>query len=160
MIEVACVGPDDPLAAEGDVVLRGALPGQGFSVVDESRKREALTLVARDGDHVVGAFVGWVVVDELHVLAVGTDARARRRGVGRALLDAAFREGRARGAVRALLEVARTNAPALALYRAFGFHVSNLRRAYYANGDDALDLDVRWDPQGAPLPGVDAPPLG
>ena len=48
-------------------------------------------------------------------------AAARRRGVARALLDAAARFARADGAAGLMLETARDNAAARALYRAAGW---------------------------------------
>ena len=58
---------------------------------------------------VVGYIVFWLVHDEVHVLNVATALEARRRGVGRALMEAAEREGRRRGARLATLEVRRSN---------------------------------------------------
>ena len=151
MIVVERVEAETDATRAGDEVLQAALPGSGFSLVDEIRKREGLGLVATRGGRVVGAFVGWIVLDELHILSIGADPGARRAGVGRALLGAAIAEARARGAVRALLEVGKKNAAAIALYRDFGFRVTRARTAYYPDGDDALELEVRWGADGAPL---------
>jgi ribosomal-protein-alanine N-acetyltransferase len=65
---------------------------------------------------------------------------ARRRGLGRALLDAAIVEARARGARTMFLEVAAGNAAGRALYAGAGFVESGRRVRYYADGDDALLL--------------------
>ena len=56
----------------------------------------------------------------LNDLYVAEDAR--RRGVGRALLDAAATFARDDGAAGLMLETMRDNAPARALYRAAGWH--------------------------------------
>ena len=56
----------------------------------------------------------------LNDLYVAEDAR--RRGVGRALLDAAATFARDNGAAGLMLETMRDNAPARALYRAAGWH--------------------------------------
>lgn len=47
--------------------------------------------------------------------------RARGRGVGRALVEAAFARARERGARRMELDTNETNAAAIALYESFGF---------------------------------------
>ena len=64
-------------------------------------------------------------LDDLHyeLKSMHTVAEARRRGVGRAMLDHLLAEARARGAVRVSLETGSTEAffPALALYRSAGF---------------------------------------
>ncbi|HET8542186.1 MAG TPA: GNAT family N-acetyltransferase, partial [Anaeromyxobacter sp.] len=72
-------------------------------------------------ERVLGYVVFWIVHDEVHVLNVATALAARRRGVGRALMAAAEDEGRSRGARLSTLEVRRSNAGAIALYRAIGY---------------------------------------
>ena len=52
-------------------------------------------------------------------------------------------EARASGAARCLLEVRRGNTSALALYASLGFSPFNERRAYYPDGEDAIELDLR-----------------
>jgi ribosomal-protein-alanine N-acetyltransferase len=84
---------------------------------------------------------GWLIVDELHVTLVAVAPERRRLGLGRQVLEALLRRGRAGGASRATLEVASTNDAARALYGACGFREAGLRRGYYRNGDDAL---IEW----------------
>ncbi len=90
-------------------------------------------------ERVVGYIVFWIVHDEVHILNVATALEARRRGIGRALMDAAEEEGRARGARLATLEVRRSNAGAIALYRAIGYRQVGVRANYYAEeNEDAI----------------------
>jgi ribosomal-protein-alanine N-acetyltransferase len=90
-------------------------------------------------ERVLGYIVFWIVHDEVHVLNVATALEARRRGVGRALMDAAEEEGRARGARLATLEVRRSNVGAIALYRAIGYRQVGIRPNYYAEEhEDAI----------------------
>ncbi len=87
----------------------------------------------------VGFIVFWLVHDEVHVLNVVTAREARRRGVGRALMEEAADAGRKRGAVLATLEVRRSNEAALALYRTLGYRQVGVRPKYYAEeGEDAI----------------------
>jgi ribosomal-protein-alanine N-acetyltransferase len=98
-------------------------------------------LLAQDGldGPVVGYIVFWLVHDEVHVLNVATALEARRRGVGRALMDVAEQEGRRRGARIATLEVRSSNVPAIALYRAIGYRQVGVRPNYYAEErEDAI----------------------
>ena len=81
-------------------------------------------------------------------LAVGPEYR--RRGIGRALLDAAAEEARARGARRLTLRVLGPNAQARRLYETAGFVVEGIQRdEFFLDGryvDDvlmALDLEPR-----------------
>jgi ribosomal-protein-alanine N-acetyltransferase len=98
-------------------------------------------LLAEDGvgGPVVGYIVFWLVHDEVHVLNVATALAARRRGIGRALMDAAEDEGRRRGCRLSTLEVRRSNAAALALYVALGYRQVGVRPNYYAEErEDAI----------------------
>lgn len=98
-------------------------------------------LVAEEpgGGPVVGYIVFWLVHDEVHVLNVATALEARRRGVGRALMDAAEEEGRRRGARLATLEVRRSNTAALQLYLGMGYRQVGVRPNYYAEErEDAI----------------------
>jgi ribosomal-protein-alanine N-acetyltransferase len=81
-----------------------------------------------------------VTADEAEILTIGVTPAVRRRGIARALLTEALRHARARGVRTVFLEVGVRNIPARALYRAAGFTEAGRRRAYYANGEDALIL--------------------
>jgi ribosomal-protein-alanine N-acetyltransferase len=100
-----------------------------------------------DGERLLSIACGWVVIDELHITVLATDPDWRRRGLGRALLQALAAAAVGRGCSRATLEVASGNHAALALYAAAGFRTAGSRRGYYTNGDDAL---IQWSSlQGA-----------
>jgi ribosomal-protein-alanine N-acetyltransferase len=91
------------------------------------------------GGAVLGYIVYWLVHDEVHVLNVATAVAARRRGVGRALMEAAEEDGRRRGARLSTLEVRRSNAPAIALYLSMGYRQVGVRPNYYAEEkEDAI----------------------
>jgi len=102
----------------------------------------ALALVAEGDDGaVIGHLIGRVVVDEAEILTVAVAAAARRRGVGRALLDEAMRRMAARGAKTVWLEVRPSNVAGLALYGVLGFRAAGRRREYYREPvEDALVL--------------------
>src|SRR5690606_32059017 len=59
--------------------------------------------------------------DESELLTVAVDPRKRGKGLGRALLSAAFADLAMSPIESMVLEVDETNAPAIALYRRFGF---------------------------------------
>ncbi len=90
-------------------------------------------------ERILGYVVFWLVHDEIHVLNLGTALAARRRGVGRALMEEAHATGRGRGAALSTLEVRRSNVAALALYRDLGYRQVGVRPNYYAEeGEDAI----------------------
>jgi [ribosomal protein S18]-alanine N-acetyltransferase len=91
----------------------------------------------------LGFALGWWLVDELEIVALGVAASARRRGLAGALLAEVVAAARAAGARRVLLEVAASNTAARRLYESAGFSVFNVRRGYYRqSGDDALELEL------------------
>lgn len=71
---------------------------------------------------------GGIRPDEAYLDELAVAGWARRRGVGRALLEACAREGRRAGRRRLTLWVTTDNAPALALYAAAGFEETRRRR--------------------------------
>lgn len=75
------------------------------------------------------------VLDEAEVLTLAVRPAGRRRGIGRALVEAAADLAAQAGASVIWLEVAADNIPALALYEGCGFARAGLRRAYYARTD-------------------------
>jgi GNAT superfamily N-acetyltransferase len=58
-----------------------------------------------------------------HVVHLAVDAAARRRGIGRALLERVRRAAAGAGCVRWYLNVKRDNAPAIRLYESCGFRL-------------------------------------
>ena len=94
-------------------------------------------------ERLLGFVVFWLVHDEVHVLNIATAVEARRRGIGRALMEEAASQGRRRGARIATLEVRRSNAPAIALYRALGYREVGVRPNYYAEErEDAIVMNL------------------
>lgn len=125
----------EPLAAE----LGGVDPHQ------ELARDLTWAWVAHDpaSPVVLGYALGWWVVDELQLLAVGTLPAARRRGVARALLGHVIAAAAGAAGRRISLEVARNNVAAVRLYESAGFHVFNVRRNYYAKTrEDALEMEL------------------
>jgi ribosomal-protein-alanine acetyltransferase len=98
-----------------------------------------------DGDEGGGTVLGFAcafaVADEVELQSLAVERSARGRGLGALLLEALL-EWAGRQGYRSLhLEVRAGNAPALALYRRFGFAQTGTRRGYYQdNGEDALLL--------------------
>jgi ribosomal-protein-alanine N-acetyltransferase len=141
MTELRPAGDDDIRAIVA--LERAAFGNDAWSVelVDAELLQGSAAVVDADG-----LVLGWVAVrgDEpadLTRIAVHPDAR--RRGLGRALLDEGFELARREGADRMLLEVAATNGPALRLYRSAGFVEISRRRGYYGPGVDALVMERR-----------------
>ena len=130
VLEIEQVAFRNPWSAE---LLRREL-GHDWStilVAEEPGARGQVTLV--------GFVIFWIVHDELHVLNVATAPEHRNRGVARRVLEAALDTGRRKRCTLATLEVRRSNAAALGLYRDFGFRPVGIRPNYYVDeGEDAI----------------------
>ena len=74
------------------------------------------------------------IAGEAEILTLAVDPALRRRGLARALVEAAAGAGEMAGAETMFLEVAHDNLPAIGLYEAAGFTRVGLRRGYYDRG--------------------------
>jgi ribosomal-protein-alanine N-acetyltransferase len=99
-----------------------------------------LAAVAADTRRVTGFLICARYDQVWHLMNVAVDPAARRRGIGRALLEEMFeRAGRDH---QFTLEVRTSNAPAIALYEQLGFRSAGTRPRYYLDtGEDAV---IMW----------------
>ena len=92
------------------------------------------------GERPEGFVLARAVAGEAEIMTLAVDPAARRRGLGRLLLEGALAEAARRGAAVLFLEVSEGNAAARALYAGAGAAEVGRRRRYYADGSDALVL--------------------
>jgi ribosomal-protein-alanine acetyltransferase len=87
-----------------------------------------------------GELVGYAVYgydgDAFSLMNIAVVPSARRLGVGRALMEDFLAEAASEGVAEAWLEVSVANAPALALYREYGFTDVRIRPRYYQPEDE------------------------
>lgn len=94
-----------------------------------------------DGRHVGHAGI-MRIADEGHVTTVAVDPAWQRHGVGALLMLDLHRHALVRRIAAMTLEVRVSNAPAIALYRRFGYAPAGVRKNYYSDeGEDGL---VMW----------------
>jgi ribosomal-protein-alanine N-acetyltransferase len=115
--------------------------------VRETQLREELARtwarlrVARsESSQVLGYILFWHVTDEIHLLNVAVSPQVRRQGIGRALVLDLLDYARAHAAAKVLLEVRASNAAAIRLYQELGFEEFNVRKAYYSDGEDGIEM--------------------
>ena len=104
------------------------------------------------GGKEIGFALWRVAADEAELLTVAVDASHRRRGAGRALLEAVIDRARGAGAASLFLEVGADNPPACSLYEQKDFRVVGRRAGYYQRGTaaaaDALVMRLTLKPGG------------
>lgn len=118
----------------------GSTEARGAQLREELARPWARLRAAWVGEEVVGYALFWHVADEVHLLNVAVAPAHRRQGLGRALVEELVRYAREHAAAKIFLEVRVSNAPAIQLYEAFGFERLDVRKRYYADGEDALDM--------------------
>ena len=98
------------------------------------------------GDPELGPMAGysifWVVSGEAHILNICVAPWARRRGVGKGLLDFALNFMDVKGVFEVFLEVRPSNMGAIKLYESYGFKNAYRRRNYY--GDEDAQVMSLW----------------
>lgn len=86
----------------------------------------------------IGFVLSRIAVDEAELLTIAIDPGHRRRGAGRALLEAAIERAHTDGARSLFLEVGADNPAARSLYEQSGFVSIGRRKAYYQRGAGAM----------------------
>jgi [ribosomal protein S18]-alanine N-acetyltransferase len=107
-----------------------AVPGLGRVAVDVCERQGKIS----------GILVWRNLVEEAEILDLAVAKRFRRQGNARFLLENFLRLGRERGIREVFLEVRESNAPAIELYRSFGFSATGRRPNYYRDPDEAALL--------------------
>lgn len=142
---VALATPSDVDAAARILLearlVSGDLASCVASLHDDLARPIARVTVAKDAEGaVVGVLVAWAVADEVTLMDVAVTQASRRRGEGRALVEELLAFARARDARLVVLEVRKSNVAAIALYERLGFEAVGVRRGYYDDGEDAVDM--------------------
>lgn len=110
------------------------------TLAEEMAREGFVGLLAEENDAAIGFAYGNALFEnaELYKIAVLPDCR--KKGVGKALLDAFTDAVKAMDARQIFLEVRVGNVAARALYAGQGFVVNRVRRRYYADGEDCLEM--------------------
>ena len=121
--------------AELERVLFGPSAWSRASLAEEARADNRWYVVAETPDGNVIGYAGlWFGDEASQVMTVAVAPESQRQGVGRELMAALVDKSILLGAREMFLEVAVDNAPALALYRDFGFLPIAIRKRYYQPG--------------------------
>lgn len=89
--------------------------------------------LASCGDAPAG-YAGYIsALDESDIINIAVLPKYRKMGLGDALLSVLLSDARQSGIKKTALEVRRSNAAAIALYKKHGFVAVGERRAYYKN---------------------------
>lgn len=123
------------------------LPWSPNAYARELLKATTFAWVAEVDGRLAGSLTMWEVVGEAEIANVAIHPDFWRQGIGRALVQTALEKAAELGFERIMLEARESNTAAQSLYRALGFVEDGRRRAYYANGEDAIlmsRVDIRY----------------
>lgn len=86
--------------------------------------------------------VFWFMDESIEILNVAVDLPYRGRGFAKKMLQHITREGVQRGAKQLILDVRKSNLAAVHLYQGAGFAITQYRKAFYSNGEDAYHMTL------------------
>lgn len=119
-----------------------SMPWSKKSFEENLNRSDAVYVVARDGDKVLGYCGAYVILNEADINQVAVEPLHRKKGVGRKMLAALLDKLGKAGADAVTLEVRKSNEAAIALYESMGFVMEGIRKNFYEKPvEDAL---IMW----------------
>jgi ribosomal-protein-alanine N-acetyltransferase len=105
-----------------------------------------LVMTDDETDSKVAAYIiYWVLFDECQILNVVVDLPYRGLGMAKAMIRQAAQVALKKGIKKLSLEVRKTNDPAIQLYQSLRFVITQVRRNFYSNGEDAYQMTLHLD---------------
>ncbi len=122
-------------------------PWSEASFRGEMEKPYAQILVLTDDEtdsEIFGYIVSWSLFEECQILNVVVDLPHRGLGYAQKMIRQVVQQALRAGLKRVLLDVRKGNLPAVQLYQKLSFNVTQVRRAFYSDGEDAylMTLDL------------------
>ena len=96
--------------------------------------------VLKEKDTLIGFVCGTALFEESELLKIAVSPPLRGKGCGNQLLGALLDESKKRGAEKMFLEVREGNLPARKLYEKTGFIQTRVRKKYYDDGENAVEM--------------------
>jgi [ribosomal protein S18]-alanine N-acetyltransferase len=116
--------------------------------VELNRENARVWVLEAHGYSVVGVLIAWLAAGELSLLNVAVAKAYQGRGFGKRLVQHLIEEAYRVQASGIFLEVRTDNTIARGLYTHCGFEDGRIRRGYYQDGADAIEM--AWLPASVP----------
>lgn len=107
---------------------------------EEFAETRFFAFLAEEEGELLGYVCGSSLYEDSELLRIAVLPQHRGKGIGKRLAQAMCDEAKTRGAERVFLEVRFGNLSAVKLYEGCGFAKTRLRKKYYADGEDALEM--------------------
>ena len=115
-----------------------------FQMFADSFFNEAfVSILAEDNGKVVAYGGAYCVYETGDIMNIAVDEAYQKRGVARKMLDELCFTAKQRGVERMTLEVRVSNRNAIVLYSRYGFVGLYCRTRYYADGEDAIVMELK-----------------
>lgn len=108
-----------------------SLPWSEKAFEDAIACKDALFLVAKEKEKILGYVGMYISFEEGEITNVAVLKDAQNSGIGKSLLEKAFEEAFVLGVERVVLEVRVSNEPAIHLYQKMGFENVGTRKNFY-----------------------------
>lgn len=110
------------------------------AMIESDFFKRSIYLVAKLDDGQVVGYLSMLDLDiEGEILRIAVRKQYRRRGIARALINFIIDNLKTNHYQKLYLEVKSTNIEAIKLYEHMGFEKINIRKNYYAHGEDAYN---------------------
>ncbi len=120
-----------------------SLPWSAEAIKESLQNPASCFLAAEEAGALIGYIGLYFVAGEGQILNIATHPDHRRKGCGRALMEAAVAEAKNVDITSLFLEVRASNAPAIALYEGLGFSALGKRKHFYTHPtEDALVMGL------------------
>lgn len=94
---------------------------------------------------IFGYVVFWEMGESFEILNIAVPLASRGLGYAKKMLQQVVRAALTKGAKRLILDVRKSNLPAIALYQKAGFTITQLRKGFYSNGEDAYSMSLELE---------------
>ena len=124
----------------------------------ELEKPYSKVLVFTDDEtdsQVAGYVVYWLLYDEAQILNIAVDLKHRGVGFAKKMIQRVVTDAIHKNVRKVLLDVRKGNTAAIELYQKMRFVISQVRKGFYSDGEDAYTMSLDIDSAGVPEEATD-----
>ena len=104
---------------------------------------QVLVLTDDETDSQIAAYVVyWLMLDECEILNIAVDLPFRGLRFAKRMLRQVVNAATHKDLKRVVLDVRKTNQAAIQLYQGLGFTITQVRKNFYSNGEDAYQMTL------------------
>lgn len=130
-------------------VQRAPWTREHFEKELEKPYSRALVMTDDETDEkILGYIVYWLLLEDCQILTLAVDLPYRGLGLARQMVRFAAGEAMKAKFPKMQLEVRKSNLPAIQLYQSAGFSITQIRKSFYSDGEDAYQMSLPLEDDG------------